>query len=214
MLNNPLALAALAAALLCFATFFALDRMVSHGATEAFDRRGITALRLPSGKPRGGMAVAPVMRLLTQFGGPVLRYAIAIPAAVALYRLGFVCTALWLVSALGSGWVVDGIFKHIFHRKRPTIVPHLAHAGGPSFPSGHTFNASLVYCALALASMPVLGWTAATIALGGAVLLSLAVGFSRVWLGVHWPTDVTAGWLLGTGWWLGAYAFGGSLLGR
>ena len=49
VLNNPLALAALAAALLCFAAFFVLDRMVSRGATTAFDRRGITALRLPSG---------------------------------------------------------------------------------------------------------------------------------------------------------------------
>ena len=144
----------------------------------------------------------------------MLRYAIAIPAGLALYRLGFRRTALWLVFALGSGWIVDGIFKHIFHRKRPTIVPHLAHAGGPSFPSGHTLNASLVYCALALAWSAVLGSTAVTIALGGAVLLSFAVGFSRVWLGVHWPTDVTAGWLLGTGWWLGAYALGGPLLGR
>ena len=214
MPNSPLAVAALTAALSCFAAFFALDRMVSSGATEAFDRRGIRAVRLPSGQPRSGKAVAPVMRLLTQFGGPVLRYAIAIPATVALYRFGFTRTALWLVLALGSGWIVDGIFKHIFHRKRPTIVPRLARAGGPSFPSGHTFNASLVYCALALAWVPVLGWTAATIALGCAVLLSLAVAFSRVWLGVHWPTDVTAGWLLGTGWWLGAYALGGPLLGR
>ena len=214
MLNTPLEFAALTAALSCFAAFFTLDHMVSRGTTEAFDRRGIRAFRLPSGQPRSGKAMAPVMHLLTQFGGPVLRYAIAIPAAVALYRFGFTRTALWLVLALGSGWIVDGIFKQSFHRKRPTIVPHLARAGGPSFPSGHTFNSSLVYCALALAWAPVLGSTAPIIALGGAVLLSLSVGFSRVWLGVHWQTDVTAGWLLGTGWWLGAYALGGPLLGR
>lgn len=214
MPDNPISLAALVAALLCFAGFFVFDHMVGRGKTAAFDRRGIKALRLPSGKPRSGMAVAPVMRLLTQFGGPVLRYAIAVPAAFALYRIGFARAALWLVSALGSGWIVDGIFKQTFRRKRPTIVPHLARAGGPSFPSGHTLNASLVYCALALAWAPMLGPTGFAFALSGAVLLSFAVGFSRVWLGVHWPTDVTAGWLLGTGWWLGAYAFGGQLLGH
>lgn len=213
MLANPLALAALTGALLCFAAFFALDRVVSRGVTEGFDRRGITALRFPTGKPRSGMAVAPLLRLLTQFGGPVLRYAIAVPAALALYNLGYDRTVLWLALTLGSGWIVDGIFKHSFHRKRPTIVPHLVSAGGPSFPSGHTLNASLVYCALALAWAPVFGSTTFPIALGGAVLLSWAVGFSRVWLGVHWPTDVTAGWLLGTGWWLGAYALGGTMLG-
>lgn len=214
MPDNPLALVAFVAALSCFATFFVLNYLVGRGATGDIDRRGIKALRLPSGLPRGGMSIAPGMRLLTLFGGPVLRYSIAIPAAVALYWIGLPLSALWLVSALSSGWVVDGIVKHAFQRKRPTIVPHLARAGGPSFPSGHTLNASLVFCALAVAWAPALGPTGFAIALSGAVLLSIAVGFSRVWLGVHWPTDVTAGWLLGTGWWLGAYAFGGTLLGR
>lgn len=214
MPSNILSFVALVAALSCFAAFFLLDRMVDRGTTAMFDRRGIKALRLPSGEPRTGMSAAPAMRLLTLFGGPVLRYAIALPAAVALYKIGYTLSALWLVVALSSGWIIDGIFKHIFRRKRPTIVPHLARAGGPSFPSGHTLNSSLVYCALAIAWAPMLGPTGLAVALSGAVLLSMAVGFSRVWLGVHWPTDVTAGWLLGTGWWLGAYAFGGTLIGR
>ena len=207
-------IAGLALCIVLLALFVVLDLLVKAGRTKAFDLRGIRSLRMAgSGQPKIGIGWAPVMRLLTQLGGPVLRYAIAIPLAVWLYRLGYPCTALWLIAALGSGWMVDGIVKKVVKRKRPTVVPHLAHAGGPSFPSGHTLNASLVYCALTLAFAPLLGGTLPLV-LAGALLLSLAVGFSRVWLGVHWPSDTLAGWLLGTGWWIGAWALGGAWLGH
>ena len=213
MIFSNYAPAALAAAAACFAGFFILDWLVKSGRTKAFDTRGITSLRRPDGQPRIGMGWAPVMRGLTQLGGPVLRYAIALPCAAWLCHRGYPRTALWLVLALSSGWIVDGAVKKLFKRVRPTVVPHLAHAGGPSFPSGHTLNAALVYCSLALAFAPLLGaWLGS--ALIGAIALSFAVAFSRVWLGVHWPSDVAAGWLLGTGWWLGAYALGGAMLGR
>ena len=111
MPSNILSFVALVAALSCFAAFFLLDRMVDRGTTAMFDRRGIKALRLPSGEARTGMSAAPAMRLLTLFGGPVLRYAIALPAAVALYKIGYTLSALWLVVALSSGWIIDGIFN-------------------------------------------------------------------------------------------------------
>ena len=98
-----LALPAFVAALSCFAIFVVLNYLVGRGATATIDRHGIKALRLPSGLPRGGISLAPVMRLLTLFGGPVLRYAMALPAAFALYWIGFPLSALWLVLALSSG---------------------------------------------------------------------------------------------------------------
>ena len=203
----------LIAGLACFAGFLVLDRLVARGATKSIDQRLIKALRLPSGAPRIGMAWAPIMRGITQLGGPVLRYCIALPAAFMLYRLGHPNTAEWFVAALGSGWIVDGFLKHLFRRKRPTIVPHLAHAGGASFPSGHTLNAALVYSAMAISWGPMLSPISLGVAIAFAILIPFTEAFSRVWLGVHWPTDVTAGWLLGTGWWLTAFAFGGQLLG-
>lgn len=208
MYSGPLPYAAFACATACFAGFFVLDRLVSSGATKQFDMRLILALRKPTGTPPGGGALVAVMRLFTQLGGPVLRYAIAAPAAFALYSDGQMARAVWLVAALGSGWIVDGAFKRLFHRQRPSIVPHLAQAGGPSFPSGHTLNASLVYCGLAIAFSLGAGPVAVVALLSGAVALSFAVAISRVWLGVHWPTDVVAGWLLGTGWWLAGWALG------
>ena len=206
---------ALIAAAGCFAMFFVLDRLVGRGATMAFDTRGIKSLRIAeTGAPRIGMAWVGPMRLLTQLGGPVLRYAIALPCCCLLYHWHLPRTALCVVLALGSGWIVDAIVKKVFKRRRPTVVPHLAQAGGPSFPSGHTLNAALVYSALAIAFGYACGLDIIPGALTAALVLSVAVGFSRVWLGVHWPTDVTAGWLLGTGWWLAAFGLGSAMLGR
>lgn len=205
---------ALTASIILLALFFVLDRLVKAGRTKAIDLRGIRSLRVAgSGEPKIGMAWAPVMRLLTQLGGPVLRYLIAVPLIGWLYALGYPHSALWLIVAFGSGWIVDGIVKKVFKRKRPTVVPHLTSAGGPSFPSGHTLNAALVYCALTVGFAPLLGGMLPLV-LAGAVMLSVAVGFSRVWLGVHWPSDTLAGWMLGTGWWIGAWALGGAWLGH
>ena len=81
------------------------------------------------------------------------------------------------------------------------IVPHLTEAGGASFPSGHAFNSAVVYIAIALAFATLSARQSVRLAvIGTAIVLSLVIAWSRVWLGVHFPSDVAAGWLGGAGW--------------
>jgi undecaprenyl-diphosphatase len=86
-------------------------------------------------------------------------------------------------------------------RIRPPAGDWASVAGGPAFPSGHTTAASIVAatCAWVIAARVTKSWQRVLVWLG-AVAVALAVGWSRVWLGVHWPTDVLGGWLWGIAW--------------
>jgi len=135
---------------------------------------------------------------------------ITIPILIAiggilLYRNEAVA-ALVLAIGLSGSWLLNGIFKSLFRRKRPDLWASSKRPMDYSYPSGHAMSAISFYGLLAAnlthgLSIP-LGITA-TLAAG----LTLGVGFSRVYLGMHWPTDVLSGWVAG-GIWLGACLYG------
>ena len=107
-----------------------------------------------------------------------------------------------LLLGIGSVGVYAGLLLNgATGRERPSVVDWAGAAGGPSFPSGHTTAATIfaLCCAWALSAR---ADSAASRRLlwGAAGLWSLAVGWSRVWLGVHWPSDVIGGWLFATAW--------------
>jgi undecaprenyl-diphosphatase len=109
--------------------------------------------------------------------------------------------AWFLIGSVLGGTAFSSILKMLFERARPDIVPHAARVFTASFPSGHALISALVY--LTLASLLVRIHPDRTVRfyiVAVAVFLTVIVGVSRIYLGVHWPTDVLAGWCLGSAW--------------
>ena len=169
--------------------------VISHRAF-AFDQRIIVALH-GAGPPW----VRKVMIDITALGGgTVLTMVVAATAGLLLVRRLWV-TALLIVCATLSGSLVVDLLKAQFGRARPAIVDHIVQVGGQSFPSGHAANSAICYITLAaLLTQVTRGHATRRYVLVLAILLVGAIGASRVYLGVHWPSDVLAGWSFGTLW--------------
>lgn len=190
------------AAVVCWIGFALMVALVQAGRTGALDSTGLLFWRTGADlRPAGPKWLLEGVRDLTALGGVLLRHIVAVFALVALLFLRLRREAVLLAGTVIGGWLLNSAVKDIVGRDRPTIVPHLTSAGGQSFPSGHSFNSAVVYIAIGLAFAAMshrrdVRWTI----IAGAMLLSLTVAWTRVWLGVHFPSDVIAGWLGGAGW--------------
>jgi len=190
------------AAAACWLGFAVMVVLVESQRTGALDSTGLLLWRSGTDlRPVGPKWLVEGVRDLTSLGGVLLRHLIAIAALVALLFLRLRREAVLLAGTIVGGWVLNSAVKLLVGRPRPTIVPHLTEAGGQSFPSGHSFNSAVVYIAIGLAFAALshrrdVRWTI----VGAAMALSLIVAWTRVWLGVHFPSDVIAGWLGGAGW--------------
>ena len=199
---------ALAAALVCWAGFGLVVMLVLSNRLGPFDRAGLQYFRAgPEAVPWGPPGLLEAVRDWTALGGVLLRNLFALIAIAALLLVRLRREATLLAATILSGWVVNTLIKATVGRPRPTIVSHLAEAGGSSFPSGHSFNSAVVYMgiALALASLSAqrgVRWSM----IAGAAAVTALIALSRVWLGVHYPSDAIAGWLGGMGWALTASA--------
>jgi undecaprenyl-diphosphatase len=193
---------ALVASALCWAAFVLLVWLVTTGRTDAFDKPGLLFWRTGAGLvPKGPTWLLEGVRDVTSLGGVLLRNLFVIGAVVALLFLRLRREAVLLGLTVAGAWLVDAAIKGLVGRPRPEIVPHLTEAGGASFPSGHAFNSAVVYIAMALAFATLSARESVRLTIiGTAILISLMVAWSRVWLGVHFPSDVAAGWLGGAGW--------------
>ena len=192
---------ALAVSLACWLGFGAVAWAVLTGRSEGIDSAGLLFWRGGDLRPLGPPWLLEGVRDLTALGGVLLRHLFAIGAVAALLFARLRREAALLVLTIVGGWGVDAAVKALVGRPRPTIVPHLTEAGGASFPSGHSFNAAVVYLAISLAFAAISAReTVRVTIIAAALVISFAIAWSRVWLGVHFPSDVIAGWLGGVGW--------------
>ena len=173
----------------------------------AFDRRVILGLRAwaTSGGGPGWLREAAVN--VTALGSPTVLTLVVIATAGLMLAQRHYRTALVAVLAAITGGLAVTLIKHQVGRARPTLVEHWASVHDLSFPSGHSASSACVYLTLAALATQFMATRAARrYLLTATILLVGAIGVSRVYLGVHWPSDVLAGWSLGTlwalGWWL------------
>lgn len=192
---------ALGVAALCWLGFLAMVWAVQSGHTTTIDEAGLLVWRGTDLHPNAPARVIEAVRDMTALGGTLLRNLFALMAAAALLFLRLRRQALLLVLTVTLAWIVNSILKDLVGRDRPEIVPHLMEAGGNSFPSGHSFNAAVVYISIALAFAAISPRSSVRVTvIATALVTSILIAWSRVWLGVHWPSDVIAGWLGGAGW--------------
>jgi undecaprenyl-diphosphatase len=190
----------LAAALACWIGFTIVAQWQASGASAGFDRAGLLMWRRgPTLMPIGPAWLTHLMRSVTLLGNSRERLAIACLAFLILLFRRHIRAAVILAATAIPAIAIDSCLKLLFARPRPMIVPHLASYSQLSFPSGHSFNGSATYIGIALAAAAIAPRERIPMITVG-LILSLAIAFSRVWLGVHYPTDVIAGLLGGAGW--------------
>lgn len=184
-------------------TVLGIGNAVSGSGPSGWDREILLALRVPGhpDTPIGPDWLHQGMIALTMLGSSKALLPIVIAAVLILLLRRHVRTALYLAAATGSGTLLVDLLKDLFQRPRPDVVDHLVQVSHFSFPSGHSANSAIVFLSLGTLLARVERWPlerAATLAL--AMALAVSIGFSRLYLGVHWPSDVAAGWMLGAAW--------------
>jgi len=184
-------------AIVCLVLFFGLTAAVQAGVAENWDRSLMLAL---------AAAREPwltwCMRLLSVAGSGLIEIPLALLLILGLAVRKRKVEAWWYTAAALSGWALYALAKLAVHRPRPHVIPRLMHGGGwYSYPSGHSMLAPIIF------GLGIIVWAAPwaspalrRAALAVAALLALGIGFSRVYVGVHYPSDVVGGLLLGTSW--------------
>lgn len=187
---------------------------VIEGDTGKIDLMIIKWLRVDGNlfDPLGPIWVEDFARDITALGSPPVLGLFVLITTIFLVLIGQRYLALFLlISSVGGTFVVT-ILKNLFGRARPNLMPDGIYVYTESFPSGHAMISAVVYLTLgALIARLVPKITLKLYIMSIAMTLTGLVGFSRVYLGAHWPTDVLAGWAVGAAWALGGGAIAQSM---
>ena len=191
------------AVLVLLLVFMRLASEVLEGETLTFDKQILAALRDPAdlSRPIGPRWLLNGALDITALGSATVLGLVVFAVTGFLVLQGMWRMGTFVFVACSGGWLLNHGLKQLFQRPRPDIVPHLREVMTMSFPSGHALTSAVVYLTLGALLMRVAKrrltkW----FCMGIAMLATFLVGASRVYLGVHYPTDVLAGWLVGFSW--------------
>jgi undecaprenyl-diphosphatase len=183
--------------------FVVISGEMLEGHTMRFDRWLLMALRTPGdpGDPIGPLWVEDMFRDFTALGGVGVLSLITLLSVIYLWLQGLQRIAIYTLLAIVGGLLLSTLLKTGFDRPRPDIVTHGSLVYTASFPSGHSMLSAVVYLTgAALLAMVHKTRKLRIYLVGCAILTTLLVGISRIYLGVHWPSDVLAGWAAGMAW--------------
>jgi undecaprenyl-diphosphatase len=176
---------------------------VLEGDATWFDREFLLALRNPAdhADPLGPAWLEEAARDLTALGSYSVLGIVVVAVIGYLLLIRRAGAALWVLASVVGGALLSNVLKHSFDRPRPDLVAHAAKVFSPSFPSGHATLSAVTFLTLGalLASLHD-SRRMKVFFLGVAIVITVMVGVTRVYLGVHYPTDVLAGWCIGAGW--------------
>lgn len=196
-----------AIATLSFA-FVALAALVTFGRSVKFDKSLLMALRVPGrpDDPLGPPWFEEAARDITALGSNTVLILLLIGACCYLVLQQKWRTALFMALAVSSGGATSFLLKAMFDRPRPNLLAQQAEVFTSSFPSSHAMVSAVTFLTFsALLARSEAARRLKVFLVSSALVLTLTVGASRVYLGLHWPSDVVAGWAAGTAWALGAW---------
>jgi undecaprenyl-diphosphatase len=176
---------------------------VLEGGTTSFDQTILLFFHKADdlANPIGPPWVEEMARDITALGSYAVLSIVVCVVIIYLLMTNQRAVAFWILAAVGGGVLLSNVLKLVYERPRPDLVLHATRVFTTSFPSGHATLSAITYLTLGtflanLHSSPRLK----VFFLGLAIFLTIAVGISRIYLGVHYPTDVLAGWCIGAAW--------------
>ena len=202
-LNEVGPLLSLLALAVCGWAFLALADYVTEGETHEWDQAIMLALRDPgnTADPLGPGWLEEAARDVTALGGTAILLMVTLASIVYLLMAGKRAAAVLVFVTVDGGLLLSNLLKAFFDRPRPDLVAHAVRVYTASFPSGHAMLSAVVYLTLgALLASIVERQRIKVFFMGLAIVLTILIGSSRVYLGVHWPSDVLAGWCVGAAW--------------
>lgn len=185
------------------ALFLALTGEVMEGETHAFDERILLSLRTPGdlSVPIGPFWLNHAVGDITALGGTTVLTLMTVLATIYLLLSRQRAIAAFMFLSIAGGWAVSSTLKIFVARARPEIVPHLVEVHDMSFPSGHAMLSAVTYLTIAALLSRAGPYRSSRIFLiFTGILMTVMIGLSRIYLGVHYPTDVLGGWCAGAAW--------------